>query len=143
MFKNVLFVCTGNICRSPMAEFILKSRLNDDSIQVHSAGTHALISHPADRIVVELMKTKGIDVSSHRARQFSIELAHDSDLILTMTADQQKYIEKYYPSSCGKVHRVGKWNEFDVMDPYKRPLIVFEQVYALLMQGIDDWYRML
>lgn len=142
MFKDVLVVCTGNICRSPMAEYILKSHFNDsDDIFIHSAGTHALVSHPADPSVIDLMLTKGMDLSAHRARQLTKELIFSSDLILTMSLDQQKYIEKCFPNACGKVFRVGKWSEFDVMDPYKRPLVIFEQVYELLVRGIDDWYR--
>lgn len=144
MFKNVLVVCTGNICRSPMAEYILKSHFNSsDDILIHSAGTHALVSHPADDVVLDLMHHKGYNLSSHRAKQLNLDDIFSSELILTMSLEQQKYIEKYFPSACGKVHRVGKWTEFDVMDPYKRPLVVFEQVYALLVQGIDDWYRKL
>jgi protein-tyrosine phosphatase len=144
MFKDVMFVCTGNICRSPMAEYILKNRFNSsDDIRISSAGTHALVPYPADGIVLDLMHNKGYDLSNHRAKQLNLDNIFSSDLILTMTLEQQKYIEKCYPSACGKVHRVGKWSEFDVMDPYKRPLVVFEQVYELLLQGIDDWYRKL
>lgn len=139
---KILFICTGNICRSAMAEYILKQRLGD-KLLVSSAGTHALVSHTADKTAIDLMYHKHIDMSSHRAKQLNKDLVHEYDLILTMTTEQIKYIEKNYPNACGKVHRIGKWGEFDVMDPYKRPLVVFEQVYALLVQGIDDWHRKL
>lgn len=140
----MLFVCTGNICRSPMAEYMLKSKFIDRySVNVSSAGIHALVDYPADAIAQELMLSKGIDMSLHRARQLNNEIIYSSDLILTMSLDQQKYIEKMYPNACGRVHRIGKWDEFDVMDPFKRPQIIFEQVYILLEKGINDWYRKL
>lgn len=143
MIKNILFVCTGNICRSPMAEYILRTRVDDKKINVSSAGTHALVAYPADSAVLHVMQSKGLDLSLHRARQINESLIDNSDLILTMSSEQKKYLEKYYLNACGKVFRIGEWSEFDVMDPYKRPKVVFEQVYALLMQGIDDWYRKL
>ncbi len=60
-------VCTGNICRSPMAEGLLRHRLAADSpTKVASAGVGALISHPADPIAVDLMSARGIDISAHR-----------------------------------------------------------------------------
>jgi protein-tyrosine phosphatase len=52
-----------------------------------------------------------------------------------MSLEQQKYIEKMYPNAFGRVHRVGKWDEFDVMDPFKRPQVIFEQAYVLLEKG--------
>jgi protein-tyrosine phosphatase len=146
MLKNILFVCTGNICRSPMGEYLLKSMLtviDNQKINVSSAGTHSLVNFPADKPAQELMLSKGIDMSAHRARQLDDKILYEANLILTMTLEQQKYIEKIFPNACGRVHRVGKWDEFDVMDPFKRPQVIYKQVYALLEKGINDWYRKL
>ena len=127
-----------------MAEYILKSKFSDDrKINVSSAGTHAMVDFPADKVAQELMLSKGMDMSLHRARQLNDKLVYDVDLILTTSLEQQKYIEKKCPNACGRVHRVGKWGEYDVMDPYKRPQVIFEQAYALLEKGINDWYRKL
>lgn len=141
MSQNLLFVCTGNICRSPIAEYLFKNQLQGDSnLNIKSAGIHALVSYPADGQAIKLMRSKNIDLSTHRAKQLDADMIKNSNLILTMTEDQKKYIENTYLGACGKVFRIGKWSEFDVMDPYRRPAIVFEQVYALLEKGIHDWY---
>lgn len=145
MIQNILVICIGNICRSPIGEALLASKLHIEhpSVKVSSAGLGALVNHPADPISVALMKNREIDISTHRARQATSELIFASDLILTMTTDQQERIEQKYPSTRGRVHRIGKWGGFDVPDPYKRPLIIFEQALALIDQGIEEWYNKL
>ena len=79
----------------------------------------------------------------HRAQQFNKELAFSSDLILTMDTEQQKQIEVRFPSLCGRVHRLGKWSEIDIPDPYKRPREIFEQSFHLIRQGVDEWLKVL
>lgn len=146
MFKNILVVCIGNICRSPVAEALLLSRFNNETkqgISVSSAGIAAMVDHPADPVSQELMMDRGIDISKHRARQLTSEILFGSELILTMSTDQQRQVEETYPGTRGRVYRLGKWSGFDVPDPYQRPKAVFEQMMALIEQGIDEWYRKL
>ncbi len=146
MIRNILILCIGNICRSPIAEALFAERFRQAGMQnmvVSSAGLAALVDHPADETGLALMQKKGIDMSSHRARQISQDILFGSDLILTMTSDQQKQVEMNYPGTCGRVHRLGKWGEYDVPDPFKRPRLVFEQALALIDQGVDEWYRKL
>lgn len=141
--NNLLVICIGNICRSPIAEALLISKLANThpNIKVSSAGLGALINRPADPISQELMLERGIDISQHRAKQFTPELAFASDLILTMNTEQQQEVEKKLPSMCGRVHRLGKWGGFDIPDPFKRPREIFEQAFVLIDQGVDEWYR--
>lgn len=146
MINNVLIICIGNICRSPIAEAFFAKRFIDEglpNVVVSSAGLAALVDRPADAVGQELMLQKGIDLSGHRARQISPEILFGSDLILTMSTDQQKQIESNYPSTCGRVHRLGKWGVYDVPDPFQRPKLVFEQALALIEQGVCEWYRKL
>ncbi|OHE75725.1 MAG: protein tyrosine phosphatase [Verrucomicrobia bacterium RIFCSPHIGHO2_12_FULL_41_10] len=145
MIKNILVICIGNICRSPMGEALFKNQLinSQPNLQVHSAGLQAMVGYPADPFSQELMQLKGLDISSHRAQQATPELLFNAELILTMCSNQQVQIEKNYPGTRGRVHRLGKWEGFDIPDPYKRPRIVFEQTLALIEQGINDWYRKL
>lgn len=145
MIQNVLVICIGNICRSPIGEALLAFKLKDKhpNIKVSSAGLGALVNHPADPISIALMNTREIDITSHRARQATSEVLFASDLILTMTSDQQEHVEQKYPSTRGRVHRIGKWGGFDVPDPYQRPQIVFEQALALIDQGVEEWYTRL
>ncbi|OGV26267.1 MAG: protein tyrosine phosphatase [Legionellales bacterium RIFCSPHIGHO2_12_FULL_37_14] len=145
MIQNVLIICIGNICRSPIAEALLASRLKDShpDVKVSSAGLGALVGSPADPISVELMQARSIDISLHRGRQATHELIFSSELILTMTTDQQQQIEKMYPNTKGRVHRIGKWDEFDIPDPFKRPRVIFEQTLVLIEQGIETWLERL
>ena len=145
MIQNILVICVGNICRSPIAEAILLSRLSNHTeiTSISSAGLSAMIDYPADPIAQSLMQERGLDLSHHRARQFTAELGCGSDLILTMTSEQQQFIESEFPSMRGRVHRIGKWGEFDVPDPYKRPKVIFEQSTALIEQGINEWHKLL
>ena len=110
---------------------------------VSSAGLAALVKRPADAVGQALLLQKGIDISGHRARQVSSEILFESDLVLTMSTDQQKQVELNYPGTCGRVHRLGKWGGYDVPDPFQRPKPVFEQALAMIEQGVDEWYRTL
>jgi len=146
MIRSILILCIGNICRSPIAEALFAARFRQEDlsdIEVNSAGLAALTERPADSVGQALMLQKGIDISGHRARQLSSDIVFGSDLILTMSTDQQKQVELNYPGTCGRVHRLGKWGCYDVPDPFQRPRLVFEQALALIEQGVDEWYRKL
>src|SRR4051794_5185298 len=119
-------VCTGNICRSPMAEAVARVRLTAmPSVRIESAGLGALIGHPADPLAVELMKERGIDLSGHVARQISTIMVREFELILVMESWQVKETEKLSPLARGKVWRLGHWRDFDIPDPYRRPREAF------------------
>lgn len=144
MIKNILVVCIGNICRSPMAEAILKSEFaNNPQISIRSAGLHALVNKPADPMAQALMAEKGIDISTHRAQQITNEMVLESELILTMSTEQELSIGKQFPNTRGKVYRLGKWDGYDILDPYRRPRVVFEQSLSLIEQSIENWKKML
>jgi protein-tyrosine phosphatase len=141
MFNRILIVCIGNICRSPMAEALLKSRLADShpEVKVDSAGLGALVGHPADPIARELMQERGIDISSHRARQLTPEMSSQYDLILTMEESQIYEVLTADPSAWGKVHCLGKWDDFAIPDPYHQSRGFFELALTLIDQGVADW----
>lgn len=144
MIKNVLIICLGNICRSPLGEALFIAKRNQAGLDftIYSAGIKAMLGWSADPLMVELLaEKKGIDMSHHRAQQATPSLLLKSDLILTMDTEQQVQLETTLPNIRGRVHRIGKWGQYDVPDPYKRPKAAFEQAFALIEQGVDDWYR--
>lgn len=140
MFKRVLMVCTGNICRSPMAEVLLARRLRDKGLStvVESAGLGALVGWPADPIACELVKGRGLDLATHRARQLTREMIRGADLVLTMEAGQQRAVEELDASARGRVHRIGRIGRFDVPDPYRQGRAAFEQALTLIERGLGE-----
>jgi protein-tyrosine phosphatase len=140
VFSAILTVCVGNICRSPMAEALLKDRLARRGVRVtiESAGLGALVGRPADPTAQQLMAERGLDLSRHRARQLMPELVRAFDLVLVMESDQQRAVEAMVPSARGRVHRIGRWGNFDVPDPYRRDRQAFERALALIERGVDD-----
>lgn len=140
MFSRILTVCIGNICRSPMAEAALAGRLRSRGFEVtvESAGIAALVGRPADPMAQAVMLERGIDISSHRARQLTPELIRSFELVLVMDAEQQRAVEAMSPSARGRVHRIGRWSSFDVPDPYRRDRPAFDQAFALIERGVDD-----
>jgi protein-tyrosine phosphatase len=143
MFSKILVVCIGNICRSPMVEALFNDQIKKLNLPVtiHSAGIQAVVGKQADPIVHELLSDQNIDCSAHRARQLTSAMLLESDLVWVMEQHQRKEIEKKYPSTCGKVHLLGKWSNFEIPDPYKKPREYFVETYNLVSQGIQDWQK--
>lgn len=137
MIKRVLVVCVGNICRSPMAEGLLRQALPE--LNVFSAGLGALVGKPADATAIELATETGLDISQHRAQQFTGVLANQADLILVMDREQKREIQRRYPAASGKVFRLGEIGKFDIEDPYRKPRAAFEHALQLIQQGVDAW----
>lgn len=141
MFKNILFVCIGNVCRSPMAEGFFQHQLQQcqSPIKTASAGLHALVGEPAVAEAQEVMRQEGVDISAHRAQQVSEQLLIDADLILTMEEGHKNALHKTCPSARGKVFLLGHWSDFEIYDPFRQSSLVFEQTCSLIQQAWDDW----
>jgi protein-tyrosine-phosphatase len=148
--KQVIVVCTGNICRSPMAEGLLKRHLAGDlggAIEVTSAGTHALQNHPAQDRAVEVMSRIGIDIGGHRARQLTREMARSADLILAMEMAHLWFIQRWEEIPQKTLHL---FLEFDptaksrqVADPYGGPLSGYQVCLDTLRPAAEGVVRML
>lgn len=139
MFENILIVCIGNICRSPMAEALLKESLKDKRHHISSAGLGALVDHAPDKTAIQLMLAQGIDISEYRATQITQELIRKADLILVMEAKHKESIENKDPSAKGKVFRLGEWGKFDIPDPYKKDRQAFVDALNLIETGVIEW----
>lgn len=134
--NSILFICIGNICRSPMAEGLLKHAVPD--IPVLSAGISALVDKPADPLAVQIMREQGVDIGAHRARSLSAWMVRDADVILTMDGWQTQFIKMNYPASQYKVFRLCEVDKCDVPDPYRQGRTAFRHACDLISRGVDE-----
>jgi protein-tyrosine phosphatase len=89
----VLFVCTGNICRSPAAELLFRARVRPDAnVTVSSAGTYGVVGHGVDQPTAMSLRDIGIDPDGHRARRLDAQLLQSADLILTASIDDRAIV---------------------------------------------------
>jgi protein-tyrosine phosphatase len=144
MFSSVCVVCTGNICRSPMGEALLRERAGDRLKEVYSAGIGALVNHPADAHAIDVMAEHGIDISAHRAQQATQAVMTRADLVLTLDATHSRWLKRQYPELRGRVFKLLHWrDDADVPDPYRLPRSAFVQSYDLIVDGVEDWVKRL
>jgi len=137
MTQHVLFVCTGNICRSPLASSLLERALKDRGLDVTvgSAGTGAWDGAPASEGAYLVGLERGLDLSGHRARLLTRELVEQADLILTMARHHRARVDEL--GGEGKVFVLGEYagkGGDEVSDPFGGDL----GVYRDTCQELED-----
>ena len=138
MITRVLLVCTGNICRSPLAEALLVRALQGrgvEGVAVTSAGTGAWDGAPASEGAYLVGLERGLDLSSHRARLLTRELVEQADLILTMARHHRARVDEL--GGEGRVFVLGEYggregDEAEVSDPFGGDLDVYRDTCAEL-----------
>ncbi|WP_251637744.1 low molecular weight protein arginine phosphatase [Sporosarcina sp. NCCP-2716] len=141
---NICFICTGNTCRSPLAEGILKSR-RLPGVNVRSAGLYVADGQPISVNSRRLLEGKGYPYTPS-ARLFSGQDAEWADLILTMTEAHRDTIRRMYEGYADKVFTLKEFTGdavLDVMDPFGGSYEVYEQTLAELEGQIDVLARKL
>ncbi len=151
--RSVLFVCTANQCRSPMAEALLKSlavqRGEADRWLVQSAGTWAEPERPATQLAQVVMQRRNIDLSDHRSRLIDAGLLTGATVVLVMTRHHLEALRAEFPQVRNKVFLVSQLidRNFDIEDPYGGSLDDYElcatELQNILTEGYDRLVAMI
>ncbi len=121
---RILIICTGNTCRSPMAEVLLRRKIEqaglNEKIMVSSAGIATGGKFPASAGALAIMRSWGLNLTNHISRQLVPEYTEAADLVLTMTAGHKQTVLKIAPAAAGKVYSLKEYAgaDCDVADPF-------------------------
>jgi protein-tyrosine phosphatase len=140
-FSRFLVVCTGNICRSPLAEALLRRRLGARRIdaEVRSAGAGALVGEPADPMAKRLGAGLGVDLASHRGRQLTQDDLRWAELVLVLDEGHRSRVAGLDPAARGKVFLLGHFGVGAIPDPYGRSDEFWKAVVQLIDQSVSEW----
>lgn len=143
-------VCTGNICRSPMAEGLLKSMLPENMkkiIGVSSAGTNALDGNQAEPNAIQAMQECGIDITGHIAIPINKKRIGESTFIFVMEQRHKVIIDRGYDIEDGKIYLLSEFNQNKnldkIFDPYGESLEVYRDCASIISDCIEEVIRFL
>src|SRR6266567_2907851 len=148
--KTILFVCTGNVCRSPMAEGIFRQAIrNRSDYRVHSAGLGAMEGQPPSPYAIQAVRELGIDISGQRSRMLTPELVRQADFIFGMTHSHIDTVMLLYPQAAEKTFLLREFDETldpfekDISDPISGSYEVYTNCRDQIEQGIASILRYL
>lgn len=142
MVRTVLTVCTGNICRSPVAEAALRAALPD--LDVRSAGLHALVGRDIDADTAAAAGRQGIELARHSARQFDDAIGRAADVILVMEMHHRQEIGARWSQLLGKTFLLGHFDGAqEVPDPYRQASGMHDHAVGIIARCSASWAQQL
>jgi glycine hydroxymethyltransferase len=141
MKKTILFVCTGNVCRSPMAEGLMKELLGGrEDIVVLSAGVSAPKGAPASQHSIQALSELSIDLKSFRSQPVTEELLEQCTHVFTMTRDHRRLIDLLFPEHGEKIRLLGEFsgNGGDVPDPIGQGLSTYKRCRDVIKSALEQ-----
>ena len=145
---KVMFICTGNICRSAMAHAMLEktAKENDKNIQVYSCGVFAENGDISTKEAIETMKEYGIDLKKHKATNIRNSNIEDMDVILCATTAHKNNVLNLYPNLKGKVFTMKEYagydnNNLDIKDPWGYGIDVYKKCAKEIEECIDKYIK--
>jgi protein-tyrosine-phosphatase len=142
--KTILFVCTGNSCRSPMAEYLFRARAGRDCAwRSISAGTHAPRGMPASPEAILVMSELGIDLAPHRSQPVTQELLREADLVVALASHHAEFLRARFPEAAGRVRMLKLAGDparggQDVADPIGQSVFVYRSVRNEIDSALSD-----
>jgi len=150
--NSILFVCKGNICRSPFAERLTNKLLvngSNDILKIRSAGINATVANPPPKEAVIAAKAFGISMDDHRAQCLTRELIDETDMIVVMEVEHLHQLEETYPESGGRCFLLSMFSDnlhgwgnsyfrYNIEDPYGKNHECFVRCYEKINLCVNN-----
>ncbi len=144
--QKILFVCTGNTCRSPMAEYLLKELLShsqeEERFEVRSAGIQAVNGKSPSEKTVHVMRENGIDISGHRSCLLKADMMQNADKVFVMEQDDKEILSDYFPTFKHKLYLItdfspnSQFNE--IVDPIQGEIEEYRNIFTIIDGCVKD-----
>ncbi len=145
---KILFVCTGNTCRSPMAEYFAKEYIRKNNLtnfEVGSAGINAATGESATSEAIKVMKEEGIDIKPHKSKMLMEADLEESDKVFTMTNSHKEVIEDMYgyEEVYTLKHFLDSCEDCDILDPYGYDLAKYRETRDEIKEAVQELMKKL